>query len=702
MSIVEQKLPDGLTTRYPQPNGLRRPSEYISEGSESEQMELRWILKVLKARAFEITLWGVAGVIFAIGYIVFVPAQYETTVKLMVSPKYELSRPDQAGLVPPTPIETIIQSEIEVLRSPRLAEAVIREFDLWGTTLSQSDTLTQKAIEEFINRLKVERLGISSVVEVRYVDGDPARAVAVLNALAREYIAEQIKSKTDKHDKAIRWLEQKAAELREQVQLKADAVAQNKSAQDRQKIGQQTLVDREITDVMQQTIVLREEISEAETKLQTIEGVPRDVENIGKLEKLLNSPVLKELRDKYDHVAAEGGVGLSNADDPVGSVYNADPQLTELGTVINQEVENAILAARSELERSRLRLSSLDEQLVKLKQRSLAQNQEAIKVAELERELQATTTVYGDILTRLKKFQTQQVDNLADAEILTSPRHPVKPSHPKPLIILSISLISGLAVGAVVSFARELHDPVIRSAKDLEVAVGKPVIAVVPSEKQLISKRRRLTRSRVGMDSAQQSLPFIQSILDIKRVVDQTNNSRNATVIALFSVEKGDGKTTLATNLANCNNVEGQRTLLIDCDFSDLSHTKKKTPRETDSIVVIAGEPLSLCAPRSKQGSQSYDFCAASALKDLNAYNAGMNIPKLSSLLVTLREQYDRIIIDTTALSESSSAWAVLDAADLAIMIVKSNSTTYAEALSAIRRVPGQKLLGAVLNCSSS
>jgi capsular polysaccharide biosynthesis protein len=72
---------------------------------------------------------------------------------------------------------------------------------------------------------------------------------------------------------------------------------------------------------------------------------------------------------------------------------------------------------------------------------------------------------------------------------------PVLPSSPKPLLYTLAAVVVGLAIGIFAAFLREFSDHRIRSGRDIELAVGLPLLAdfLAPSRRSL----GKLSRARV-------------------------------------------------------------------------------------------------------------------------------------------------------------------------------------------------------------
>jgi polysaccharide biosynthesis transport protein len=152
-----------------------------------------------------------------------------------------------------------LQSQIEVLRSEKVALAVIKnlrltrdaEFvgsgsnsvgnliDEWITVRPKSEfELTRRAVKRFEDQLSVTRRNRSYAVQIRFQSVDPKRAALIANAIVDAYIADQMDARYEATRRAAKWLQDRMKELRAQLSAEAseraaDVVGENGSSSQR-------------------------------------------------------------------------------------------------------------------------------------------------------------------------------------------------------------------------------------------------------------------------------------------------------------------------------------------------------------------------------------------------------------------------------------------------------------------------------------
>lgn len=172
---------------------------------------------------------GAAAALVALAalYVVLAPAEYVARADLLIEPGKQHALWQNSGLVDLTIDNAQVESQVEVLRSERIANDVIGrlglvddpEFRTSGTAYErQRATLTR-----FEDALSARRVGQSYVIEVSFRSRDPAKAARITNAITDAYLRDQQVAKQDVAKQASDWVEQQIADLG--VELNAAAAA---------------------------------------------------------------------------------------------------------------------------------------------------------------------------------------------------------------------------------------------------------------------------------------------------------------------------------------------------------------------------------------------------------------------------------------------------------------------------------------------
>jgi capsular exopolysaccharide synthesis family protein len=168
--------------------------------------------------------------------------------------------------------------------------------------------------------------------------------------------------------------------------------------------------------------------------------------------------------------------------------------------------------------------------------------------------------------------------------------------------------------------------------------------------------------------------------------------------ILITSPAPGDGKTTVAANLAACFAQQGMRVLLVDCDLRrGRLHSLFNGSREPGLSDVLLGRSTLEDAIRMTD-TGSLSLLTTGCLPNLPAELLGS--PSMRDLLQRLRVEYAVVVLDTPPVLSASDTTVLASEVDASILVLRAGQTDVTEAQLAMRqlRSVGGDVIGAVLN----
>ncbi len=162
----------------------------------------------------------------------------------------------------------------------------------------------------------------------------------------------------------------------------------------------------------------------------------------------------------------------------------------------------------------------------------------------------------------------------------------------------------------------------------------------------------------------------------------------------------GDGKSTIAGNLACSIAQSGKRVLAIDCDL--------RRPQLTDNFAMNDKPGLTnllngTCDPNEASHQTPLSMLRVMPSGPIPANPAeALTLPEMNELLDLLRDQYDYIIVDTPPLlvvTDPSITASMVDGVVLAIRVRRKSKPNAREAVNILGAV-GANILGIVINNS--
>lgn len=176
------------------------------------------------------------------------------------------------------------------------------------------------------------------------------------------------------------------------------------------------------------------------------------------------------------------------------------------------------------------------------------------RLVELRAAGRSATTQYSDLQDRRQQLQTYSALNSASA-VVTQPAEVAQKVSPRPLLAVIFGAFLGLILGVAFVFGREALNRPLRSPMEVAEAIGLPLLGRIPQDKS--TDVVTLTNPN-GADA--EAYRLLCTSLDFVTKV----RSRQAIVVT--SAREGEGKSTVASNIAVTLARRGMNVILVDGD----------------------------------------------------------------------------------------------------------------------------------------
>ena len=327
---------------------------------------------------------------------------------------------------------------------------------------------------------------------------------------------------------------------------------------------------------------------------------------------------------------------------------------------------------------------------------------------ELELNLKTTLDVYAGVLSRLKEGQVQVSLPTTQSRIVSQATPPLRPYWPRKSLVLIIGPIGSLWLAVGFVLLQEFRLGIVRSAAELKHKVryittlpmfgGRPSLAWFRKllDQLLPTKLKKFNRIQLHTLDDMAS-PYAQALFTISSLMHKAKQATGGSIFALMSAQVGEGKTTIALNLADYAANSGKRVLLIDADLRQPTLSETCAPLPGLSLVDIAEQKVD---PAEVIIKGTFDFCPGPHGHSCQRPMMVLDSDGVTRFLLEARADYDLVLIDTSPLLSFVDAQALLEKVDGVVLVIECGRTTRAqikEALEAIGKHSGT-LLGFVLN----
>ena len=603
------------------------------------------------------------------------------------------------------------QSSLESL----LASDKVQETEWFLKFADIKDKRIQKAFKDLEKRFRAyaQRDGDFVVVSMRC--GDKKEAAIIVNEMVRLFLNSQGQTKKSEASAKLTRLNEQLRGVKRDLDAAEDALGEV-----REGTGFSDLEERRFESAIELKIneleTQQSDISLMITQLQT---------NIEILDRQTQSPVNEQIENEIERdptmimltqqlVSQETLLAgrLTKFGENHRVVRQTREQINETRTKReNRKVDIAQQTRMANLQNARDQLVGFEstlEELIKLRQEALKEKM-ALDLARVQYQQRASIRDERlEMLDMVKESIEKQKIILDDPEAakiqsvgLALP--PREISFPKWQIFFPGGTMLGLMFGIGLAFLIEMLNDLVRTPRDVSRYLHIPLLGVIPDgdeDHQLDD----INLCHVVRQSPYSAVS--ESYRRLRTNIKLSDSSQSSSVLLVSSGMAGDGKTSVAVNLAETFIAENKKILLIDANFWQPNlHTlfQQKAQPEDKSSDELAEFGLSTFLA----GLCSYqEIIKPSGIEGLDIVCSGPLPPNPAELLSNLqmqrlvkkqREEYDYIIIDGPPVLLVSAVKILARTVDTTILVFNAAATRRGAALRTIREL--REVNVAIIGC---
>ncbi len=312
------------------------------------------------------------------------------------------------------------------------------------------------------------------------------------------------------------------------------------------------------------------------------------------------------------------------------------------------------------------------------------------KPTERERvSLQIASQDYAALSEQLRQLQIQEQMEIGPVQVVNTAAVPESPVTPKPLRNTVLALVVGLIFGLGIVWVVETLDTSIKTGEDLAEITGAPVLGIVPLQREDIAGGVVLNRTA--------STPVAESFRGIRNSLDFINFEHSIKTLLVTSAAPGEGKSTVAANLAEGLARAGRRVVLVSVDFH----------RPKSAAYLGVGEALGLSHVLS--GQYSLEACLQPTGEGGPVVLASGKVPpnpsellgseRMGALIKQLEARADWVVLDGPPVLAVADTTAVAKWSDGVLVVARANKTAKDQLQRAVQMLAGvgAKIVGSVL-----
>ena len=734
--------------RVGQPQLQQYPA-YPAAAEERESFAFGSMIDMIVRRAPLILGVFIAVAALGVGLTLLQTPKYSSTALLMIETNPDQVVSEKQSLSSSRADSGLVDSEIEVLKSPALAARLASELGLdkdpeWTAPAQARDKpdpakltrsnsavgfpgaeranlerpsvlaafpdlpadlrpepakrpaidVADDVVDSVAKAIDIRRRGLSYVVEISAESRSPERSAEMANSLANIYLKSLAEARYDVSEKANLWLTDRLDELKAEVLQKQAAAQAYRAQRNLLTADGVSLVESQLAQVQSSLLQTRAEYAQKQAEYNGLADYSKNGQSVSTSGTSADS--MRELRSQEAEIAQRVADLESRYGAEHPSLVQAKAEKASLDSRIREEMQRTTNKSKVETDALGARLSTQEGDLNALRGQLVNDNFDQVRLDALQTDAEAAQSVYESFLQRYHEVARQgSLAAAVGARVLSEARPAPAPSSPHLLLNGALSVAAGLVLGLLAGVLAEQFRGTIETTEEVEQRVGARALVAIPGlRKNDLRRLPKLNRSPTGYLVTKRMSPFAEAFRVLQASILLTNQGDK--VVAITSAMPGDGKTTLSLGLARVAAMGGQKVIVVDCDVRMRSLNKVLGIDPKEGLQqVLEGEKNWKEVVGCDQASGAHVLPSAGVTsKDI--FNNGA----MEHLIAELRQEYDLVVLDCAPVFAVAETRLVAALADTVVVTARARTTPSRALAAAISQLEmaGARVLGVALN----
>ncbi len=596
--------------------------------------------------------------------------------------------------VPLKPLEEVWPFDPEWLSFLRLPKTPVTEQD------------RQRAVvTTFMSRLTIDTTAGGSLVSIGFAAHDPELAALVANTLAQRYIEKYMTKEVVTTIEAAPQDHQRLEALGSKLQdtaARLEAFRESEASLTTEEPDNPISSDQ-IEQLTRHTARLHKArlLAEEAYKQSVLMGTPPATDYLLQLPVILDDPLIHSLKERLETAEQKVAELEQQGEDQSSEMIAATAKVTvfkkELAAQVQRaayDLESAYQAAEASEEAAVAQLEQIKAAWEKTdkKQREVTQNN--ARLQELENIVATNLELYDMVLAQTQAAPPQAgPQSIAYARIINPASPPDQPYKPNSGEVYLLLLAAAFGLGVLWAWIRYALDNSLHSPQDISKKLHVPALGTLPMVKAGHKDGSVYQGVLLALGS-----PFAEAIYSIRTSLNLSRVDNVRKVVLVTSAVPGEGKSTLALNLATALG-QSKEVLLIDGDFTNsrLASSLDIAPHSPGLTDLLADTADIQDCLHPIPGTQANVMMAGTVPGNPEEV---LTSKKCQLVMAVLKKMYSHIIIDAGSLQTDNDVTLLSAFSNVVVVVVRANATSVPQIRTGIRKlreVDGN-IAGVVLN----
>lgn len=414
----------------------------------------------------------------------------------------------------------------------------------------------QALIDYMFAGLDVSSRGTGMLVEISFISPDRHLSQAVANGIAAEFIAWRMEQKLEASDIARNFLINQID--RAKINLEQAEKALNKFAKKARIVS----MDTKLNSVLGQLEKLNEALAAAKADLIEKKAAYQQAKKDGAsaLPEVLESQMIGQLKAEYVSIQAEYERLSTTFRDEYPAVKALIGRMNSIQDRIHAEEEKVLRSIKYRYASAKAKVDQMEKRLEKQKQQTLKLNERTTQYAILAREVETNKQIYHSLLERSREIESMAGISSSNIHVVDAAVPPLYPSKPNVQRNLLLASILGLMGGIGMAFFLEYFTDHVANPNEISDRFQITILGVVP-----LVKKKNFQLEKGILEEPQ--TPFAEAVRTTRVSLQLSGAARKIKSFVVTSTQLGEGKTTLASNLALSFAEAGENVVVVDADM---------------------------------------------------------------------------------------------------------------------------------------
>ena len=434
----------------------------VATGGPPPLFDITGLLGTLWQRKLVIAASALAMTLLALAYIAVAKPTYTAVATILLDPRDSRATGLDTVLPGLGADSAAISSQVAVIGSIDLLGAVFDDLHLaddpefGGGEGSKSSR--EAVFERFRGKVSVDREGLTYVIDVSFKSSDRDKAARVVNAIVGRYRASLSGEKENANSEANTLLNARIGDLEKAVSDSEREVQDFKFKNHIFDAGAGGTLQSQIDQFAQQLVAAQNSSARAQTQYDQAIAAGTGPDGLARLSEILNSNTADKLRDDYNQRAA----ALANSEVVLGprhpTITAMSAELARIRGLMAAEAARITAELKAQRDLAMKNVAQIQARLAQLRDEGNKSDLAQVQLRQLQRKADAARSVLDDFLKRSQETQHMEGMQISQVRVISEAVPPVTPTWPKPKLLLPVSALLGLMLGAALALTMGARD----------------------------------------------------------------------------------------------------------------------------------------------------------------------------------------------------------------------------------------------------